>query len=101
MVAEVFLTIIFAIALYAFLIWAYNSPEEVLALRRSKYQEDEFSPRILRYIKVLSMFTMIAAPFVLGTLLFKPDIFGIILMLFIFAVVIVGAVIMLKAERQS
>lgn len=101
MVAEVILTIVFAIALYAFLIWAYNSPEEVLELRRREYQENEFSPRVLRYIKTSSMFTMVAAPFVLGTLLFKPDTFGIILMLFIFAVVIIVAVIMLKAERQS
>ncbi|PIC73119.1 hypothetical protein [Sporosarcina sp. P17b] len=100
-VAEVILAVIFALVLYLFLIWAFNAPEEFLSLRRRKDLDDDFSPRVLRYIKSLSIFTMIAAPFVLGALLFKPDIFGITLMLFIFAVVIIGAVIMLKAERQS
>ena len=103
MAAEIFLTVIFMIPLYAFLIWAYSSPEDILLLgKRWKYEEEpELSPNVVRYIKSASVFTMILSPVVLIFLLFKPDFFGIALMVFIFGIAIMGMFIILTADRKS
>ncbi|WP_252504042.1 hypothetical protein [Sporosarcina sp. Marseille-Q4943] len=100
--AEIFLTVIFMIPLYAFLIWTYSSPEDILLLgRRWKYQGDpEISPNVIRYIKIASVFTMIFSPIVLIALLFKPDFFGIALMVFIFGIAIMGVFIILTASHK-
>lgn len=103
MVGDIFLTIVFMIPLYVFLIWAYSSPESVLLFgKRWKYQEDpKFSPNVIRYIKSTAIFAMTFSPLVLITLLFKPDIFGIPLMILIFGIVIIGAFGLLTADRKS
>lgn len=103
MAAEIFLTVIFMIPLYVFLIWAYSSPEDFLLFgERWKYQEEpELSPNFVRYIKSATVFTMILSPIVLLSLLFKPDFFGIALMVFIFGIAIMGVFIILTADRKS
>lgn len=102
MVGEIFLTIVFMFPLYGFLIWAYISPEDVLLFgQRWKYQEEpEFSSGVIRYIKFASVYTMIGSPIVLISMFLKSNIFQIVLMAFVF-VLIVGAFLILTAERKS
>ena len=103
MIAEAFLIIIFMIPLYAFLIWAYSSPEDVISFgKKGNYQEEiEHSPNIIRYVKFTSVFTMIFSPIVLINLLFKPDVFGLTLLVLILGIASIGASVMLTAGRKS
>ncbi|WP_317646752.1 hypothetical protein [Sporosarcina sp. GW1-11] len=67
-----------------------------------KYQDEpEFSPNVIRYIKSTAIFTMAFSPIVLITLLIKPDVFGIALMILIFGIVIIGAFVILTADHKS
>lgn len=73
MVSGIILAVIFAIPVYAYLIWTYSCPEESLLWgRRWTYKDEpEFSEAAIRYAKFSSMTAMIGIPIILISLFFE------------------------------
>ncbi|WP_060206259.1 hypothetical protein [Sporosarcina koreensis] len=100
MVAEMILTVILMIPLYAFFIWTYNCPEDSFLFgKRWQFKEEpEVSPNMVRYLKFTSIAAMISTPIVIFSIFFKQSVFGLALLAFIF-VIVIGAFIIFTGEN--
>ncbi|GAA0344413.1 hypothetical protein GCM10008967_38510 [Bacillus carboniphilus] len=100
--ADIIITIIFLIPLYAVLFWTYLYPEESLLFgKRWMYEEEpQLSSRVIRYTKFMSLYTMIGLPFVIISFFIEKGILKLAPVLF-FLVLIIGAFRILTDEKES
>lgn len=100
--SEIFIIVIFMIPVYGYLIWTYHCPEDsILFGRRWMYKEEpEISPQYIRYTKFASISAMIGSPIVLISNFFKPYVFGLALVVFIF-VFMIGAFFIFTDDRKE
>ncbi|MER2262429.1 MAG: hypothetical protein ABS934_10460 [Psychrobacillus sp.] len=99
MIGEIFIVLVFMIPLYAFFIWTYNFPREsFLWGKRWMYEEEpEVSPKVIRYMKFVSILAMIGTPIVFIRFFSTQPVFSLLLIILI-AVFLAGIIIIFTRE---
>ncbi|WP_342567743.1 hypothetical protein MKY09_04995 [Psychrobacillus sp. FSL K6-4046] len=99
MIGEIFILVVLMIPLYAFFIWTYNFPEEsFLWGKRWMYEEEpEVSPKVVRYMKFVSILAMIGTPIVFIRYFSNQSVFSLLLIILI-GVFLAGAIIIFTRD---
>lgn len=99
MFAEIFITVILMIPVYALLIWTYIEPEESIMFgRRWRYEvEPEVSPSAVRYAKFSAVIMMVFLPIIILNIFLEIYMLRLVFLVLPLVLIIGGFRIFLKS----